>query len=116
MSRKATGAPSEKSIETSIISWLKLNGYFAFKIENGGVHNAKSGGHFFNHRTRLAGIADICLLVNATSVWLEVKSAIGKQSNHQKAFEQMVKESGNHYFLVRSIEDVEQCIMSTEGI
>jgi hypothetical protein len=94
-------------VETEILSWLKMKGYFAFKIENGGVYNAKSGGHFFNHRTRLAGVGDLYVLYNGNSIWLEVKSEIGKQSNHQEEFEKMVKKNGGYYSLVRSIAETE---------
>ena len=40
-------------------------------------------------------------------VWIEVKTAKGKQSAEQKSFEQKVLREGHLYCLARSIEDVE---------
>lgn len=43
-------------------------------------------------------------------VWLEVKGKNGKQSEAQKDFEFEVFNSGHKYFVVRSVEDVEQAL------
>ena len=42
------------------------------------------------------------------SVWLEVKTKIGKLSPHQKVFRDGVKSYGGFYFVVRSIDDVHE--------
>jgi len=109
-------AVTEKQVETSIIRWLEVNGYFAFKVENGGTFDQKRNTFRFNHRTRIRGIADIYLLYNGRSIWIEVKSEVGKQSIYQMAFEKLVKENGGYYFLARSIADVEGALLAIEGI
>ena len=40
-------------------------------------------------------------------VFIEVKSATGRQSVEQKSFERQVKDAGAEYVLVRSVEDME---------
>jgi hypothetical protein len=55
-----------------------------------------------------AGVSD--LMINHFGRWVcvEVKTDIGKQSNEQKEFQQIVENLGTKYFLVRSLEDFKQ--------
>jgi len=51
-----------------------------------------------------AGIADLSYLIDGGRiVFIELKSAAGKQSANQKAFEQRVTELGAPYYIVRDI-------------
>jgi len=60
------------------------------------------------------GMADIYMSVQtegiSIGVWLEVKKHGGKQSKTQKEFEKKVVEQSGWYFIVKSIEDVEEVI------
>lgn len=48
------------------------------------------------------GIADICVLLPAGRVlWLEIKTATGKQSKDQIAFQKDVESMGGEYHIVR---------------
>lgn len=58
----------------------------------------------------LNGAPDIIMVHAGRFIGWEIKSERGKQSESQKAFEMRVKEAGGFYFLVRSIEDVENCL------
>jgi hypothetical protein len=43
-------------------------------------------------------------------MWIEVKSATGKQSELQKSFQAQVEAEGHRYIVARSIEDVEAAL------
>ena len=103
----AIKGPSEKHIETQILSWLKAQGLFAFKIENGGVYDRSRGVFRFNGSSSIRGVADIYCLHRGLSIWIEVKSAKGRQSEHQIEFANNIMLNGGIYLLARSIEDVE---------
>tara|TARA_R110002020_G_scaffold293187_1_gene508609 strand:+ start:176 stop:559 length:384 start_codon:yes stop_codon:yes gene_type:complete len=44
------------------------------------------------------------------SAWLEVKRARAYQNKNQKKFETQIKDHGGFYFVVRSIDDVEDAL------
>ena len=96
---------SEKSIEVSILEWLKLKGIFAWKVENGGVYNQKRGVHIFS-RTRTPGVADIIGIYNGKALAIEVKSEKGRLSDQQKDFLNRFELEGGIVIVARSIEDV----------
>lgn len=52
------------------------------------------------------GIADRYALKDGINLWIEVKSAKGKQTDTQKEFEEEIREQGGHYVLARSPEDI----------
>lgn len=53
----------------------------------------------------MSGVSDLILLLPNKAVFVEVKTDIGRQSDKQKEFEQMVTALGFEYWLVRSLED-----------
>ena len=50
----------------------------------------------------IAGVADMCYLVEGGVVWIEWKTETGKQSPDQKHFEALVKSLGHQYHIVRN--------------
>lgn len=54
------------------------------------------------------GIPDIILIKDGWFVGLEVKTKTGKQSPDQKAFEKNVHDAGGEYYVVRTIEDLQE--------
>ena len=51
------------------------------------------------------GFADLVLLQNGRSLFLEVKSKTGSQSKSQKEFQSTVEAQGHAYAIVRSLDD-----------
>jgi len=102
---------SEANIQQSIMSWgAWQEGVSMFRINVIGV--PLGDGRF--RPSPNSGMADIHATVFtegiSVGVWLEVKKPGGKQSSTQKEFERKVKEQKGWYFIVRSIEDVQQVI------
>jgi hypothetical protein len=103
--------PSEGQIQASILSWGQWqNGVQMFRINVIGVP-LKDGG--FRPSSNV-GMADIHMSVMTEGinigVWLEVKQKGKHQSKTQKVFEKRVKEQNGWYFIVRSIEDVQEVV------
>jgi len=52
-----------------------------------------------------SGVSDLIVLLPNRCLFVEVKTEIGRQSDKQKEFEQIVKKLGFEYQLVRSLND-----------
>jgi len=52
------------------------------------------------------GMADILAFTKDSVIWCECKGSTGKQSEHQKNFQQEVEAYGHIYIIARSIEDI----------
>lgn len=103
----------EKKIENAILQYLAYRGILAIKLQHTGIFDpiSKKFRKINNplHKNS-EGLADI--LVHTTcvgipaSIYLEVKTDKGKQSEKQKEFEGRVTRAGTKYYVVRSLEDV----------
>lgn len=108
---------SESAIQKTILAYLAARHVFALRINSGMMISTYKGK---SYRTALCapGTADILAFPRKVTwedqglvpVWLEVKSATGKQSEIQKSFQAQVEDEGHKYFIVRSIEDVEAAL------
>jgi hypothetical protein len=52
----------------------------------------------------IAGVADSCLLINDTAVFVEFKTESGRQSDSQKKWQGTVENAGYKYFIIRNLE------------
>ncbi|MDE2105856.1 MAG: hypothetical protein KGL39_52020 [Patescibacteria group bacterium] len=57
----------------------------------------------YSHRSRCCGRSALRIF---TPVWLELKSATGRQSEAQRAFQTEVEAEGHFYLLVRDVREV----------
>lgn len=108
-------AETESAIEDAIMTYLHTRSdVLAFKIDTRANFDARLGVYRRLHRHVLPGTPDIicCLSVAGMGilVGLEVKTATGRQSEHQKRFETMVRAQNGHYFVVRSIDDAQAAL------
>ena len=97
---KGNGKQPESAILKAIRQYLTAFGWHVVRIQQGmGCHK---------------GIADLHALRNGRSVWIEVKTPTGRQSEHQRAFEREVTAHGGEYIVARCVEDV--VAMSGEAV
>ena len=95
----------EKDVLREILLYLRARGVFHVRLNTMGVFD-------FNRKVYLKspnttkGVADIYILRNGKTIFLEAKSPVGKQTPEQKQFEQDVWKNGGEYYLVRCIQDV----------
>lgn len=61
----------------------------------------------------VSGVSDtIIILPNGNIIFCEFKDATGKQTDKQKEFEQIIKNLGHTYILIRSFEEFKNEILS----
>jgi len=85
----------EKKIELEIKDYLTKTGWFVFKISQPSSHSRN-----------INGIADLYAIKNGVSVWIEVKTPQGKQSESQMIFQNNIIGHGGIYFIARCVEDI----------
>jgi hypothetical protein len=99
-----------------VVDYLNFSGHMASRINNMGTWRADESnvkGGFYTRSNQMKGIADItsCIKVKVTgievgiSVWWEVKIGADKQSESQRLFADRVRDSGGHYYVVKSFDD-----------
>jgi len=90
--QKASGQQPETAILRAVRDYLRVQGWLCIRMQQGiGSHK---------------GIADLYCLKDGRSVWLEIKTPTGKQSRHQEAFQDQVRNYGGEYAIARSLDDV----------
>jgi len=95
----------EKEIQLAICRYLKLKGHFFHRMNNVGVFDKERNAFRFNHYG-IKGVPDIYVYVKGKIIALEVKRPDTQQSPEQKLFEQVFKQAGGEYYVVRSLDDV----------
>jgi hypothetical protein len=86
----------EYLIKQQIKSYLQFNNWFVFNMFQGPL----------SYR----GISDLIAIKNGHVIFVEVKTENGRQSQHQKQFEQDVKAHGGHYCIAKCYEDMRDYI------
>ena len=87
---------TEKAIMLTIRAWLSYRGFATVRIPPS-VYSDR-------------GMPDLWFGRGPVQGWIEVKSAKGKQSPAQRAFQIKMLSAGCIYILARSVEDVERVI------
>tara|TARA_Y100000034_G_scaffold136041_1_gene210447 strand:- start:2673 stop:3044 length:372 start_codon:yes stop_codon:yes gene_type:complete len=100
----------ESSIQKAVLDWLKYNKLLAVRLNN--IPVPIKGGGF--RPVSMKGLpdahVDFPFLGIPLSVWVEFKTANGKLSDHQKYFRDRVEEYDGFYFVVRSIDEMEEAL------
>ena len=93
---KQPPAPHEKetAIQNRIRDFLRMHGWYVMR------HQQSLGS--------LKGMSDLTAIKDGKTIYIEVKTPRGHQSQYQKDFQQEIENHGGTYILARGIEDVEQ--------
>lgn len=102
--------PSETEIQSGICAYLTLRRHFFWRLNNQGVSYIDRHGlrQFRTQHWTPRGLPDIVVVNDGHAVFIEVKSAKGKQSPDQIEFQRNAIKAGADYHVVRSISDVQQ--------
>lgn len=95
------------SLTKLIMTWLKLNGHFAARINSGAVFDRRLGVYRANSGATV-GMADINAVVKGKSVSIEVKIARDKIRDSQLKVKSEIESAGGVYIIVRSFDDFRQ--------
>jgi hypothetical protein len=109
---KALPKKSEAEIRMELREWCELMGAVVVIDAEQGYrpdrckHCGESTGKGTTRIVR--GFPDLIVLWPAPrpAWWVEVKSAVGKQSEHQRQFQAWCEAAGEVYILARSVEDL----------
>jgi len=104
----------ESDIQQACIRWFDLvhPNKMLFAIPNGGKRGKREAGILKAEGVR-AGVADLFLMQGngyANGLFIEMKTDTGKQSEAQKAFEQLCFVQNYKYFICRSFDDFQKVI------
>lgn len=98
----------EKEIENSILEYLNMRNVFAWKVKTMGTYDVTEKKFRKPSKYYTKGQPDIsAILPGGRYLGLEVKSALGRLSIHQKIFLERIKDAGGVSAVVRSVDDVE---------
>lgn len=105
----------EKEIQEQVLSYLWYNHVFCWRNNSVGIFDAtkkvfRKPGRFF-----LPGVADILGVYQSRFLALEIKSATGKLSEHQKFFIDEVNYHGGIGIVIRSIDDIDKKLFLKYG-
>ena len=97
----------ESEIQRAILDLLTAKRVLAFRMNTGAMSGEHMGKTWFM-RFGSPGMADIVTFPRFMHkpLWIEVKTAKGKQSELQKSFQLLVEEHGHRYIVARSVDDV----------
>lgn len=81
----------ETEIQTQITGYLQAHGFYCIR----------------NHQTLGShkGLSDMTVIKESKTVYIEVKTAKGKQSEDQEKFQRAIEEHGGHYVILRSLHE-----------
>lgn len=96
----------EAHLVLQIIHYIALRGGWAKKIKTKGSMTAR--GSFIFDPYAAKGVPDILYFYNGKMGWIEAKSAKGKQSPEQIAFQELCNKSNTPYILAYSLEDIQK--------
>lgn len=98
-------ASPEHGLQVSIVNLLRANNIFAIAIPNGGRRDAVTGA-MLKKEGATAGAPDLVLILDdGETVWVELKTPKGRQSESQKAFQARLQALRHNYFIWRSVND-----------
>ncbi len=97
--------PLERDIQKSILEYLKLRGFYAWRNQTQGTWDAGKG--IYRNAQTLKGVSDILgVLSGGRILAIEVKRPGGKLSLDQVEFLKKVQGLGGKAFVAYSLQDV----------
>ena len=108
----------ESDIQRQICDYLAIKNYDFWRSNN--VPAVQSDKYGFRMRAMpkysKKGIPDIFVMLPKRMIFLEVKTPKGKLSPEQFGFMAMCRKNGFEYGVVRSIEDVIECLRAEKSL
>jgi hypothetical protein len=96
----------ESNIQIACVTWFRYQytKYLCFAVPNGGARNAVTG-KILKEEGVLVGVSDLIIIGEGKALFVEIKTAIGKQSDSQKEFQRRIELSGFPYIVCRSLDE-----------
>lgn len=96
----------ESEIQQSCVSWFRYAypRYVIFSVPNGGSRNVVEASNL-KKEGALAGVSDLVVVADRRVLFVEMKTARGRQRETQKDFQRRVEVLGHRYVVCRSLDD-----------
>jgi len=94
---------SANELTKIVCAWLKLNGYFAARVNTTGTFNAKLGKFIKSGSSN--GMADVTSVINSKHVSIEIKAGRDKPRPEQLKVQGQVQNAGGAYIFIHSFDD-----------
>lgn len=107
---KKKGRP-EEYLQAAIVRYYRMHypNRYGLLFSNHNNANSAAQGEKAKAQGRVAGVSDLTYLKgNAEVVFIECKTATGKQSPEQKQWQKLIEENGYRYEIVRSLDDAKK--------
>jgi hypothetical protein len=102
------GLASEHADQAALIERLRLDAkvpLLCFAIPNAARRSPRVAARM-KAEGLTAGVADLCIMLTAgRSIWLEMKTKLGRMSLEQRAFRAVCDALGHTYLVPRSLDD-----------
>ena len=98
----------ESEALNAVCEYLHMQGYFFFRVNNVGIFDPTKNIHRKMPKWCVKGISDVMVIHRGKTYYIEVKSATGKLSPDQEAFQAMVEENDGDYYIARGVEDIQR--------
>ena len=99
----------ETDVQKAICDYLSYKKHFFWRTNNIPIYDPKRKTYRAMPKYSIHGVPDIILIGEIGQfIGLEVKTSKGKQSKHQKEFEKNCKEAGGEYYIIKSIDDIQE--------
>ena len=86
---------TETDIRRQVRDYLRIKGWFCFHVLQGGVGVYR-------------GITDLIAAKDGRVLFIELKTARGRQSEHQKKFQADLEAAGGEYVLCRGVDELRE--------
>ena len=100
------GELSEKVIENQVLSWFKLHGIMAWKIKSTATYDPTRGKFLKISPWYRRGCPDVLACYHGRLLGFEIKTKIGRLSEHQKSFHEDLRRAGGLVYIVRDVSDL----------
>jgi len=95
---------TEAKIQAAIVQYLQILGIFVFSVPNERKTSPQAMGRLISMGLR-PGVSDLILWIGDKTIYMEVKTPKGRQSEAQKRFQKRCEESGRIYCVVHSLDE-----------
>lgn len=99
---------SEHSLQARVLRFLSQHNaedVFGFAIPNAGRRTFRAAASL-KAEGMMSGVADTCIMLpHGRSIWLELKTPKGTQSDNQKGFQARCNRLGHIYAVARTFEE-----------
>lgn len=101
---------AEKQIERAICERLSLDGHFVVKLKDQAL--SVGGKYRRGSSYEIRGVSDLLVITQAhgiaVTIYLEVKTETGEQSDAQRIFQEKIESYGHYYIIARSHSEAKE--------